>query len=53
MKLKQDIRSLTLVPGSGGVFEVVVNGRVIHSKTQTGKFPDPEKIVAAVRALRH
>lgn len=50
MRLKQDISSLTLVPMGGGVFEVTVNGEKIYSKKQTGQFPDPDKILKAVRA---
>ena len=50
MRLKQDIRSLSLVPAGGGVFEVTVNGEKIYSKKQTGEFPDPGTILKAVRA---
>ena len=35
-----------LVPGGGGVFDVVVDGKLIYSKHQTGRFPDPEEILA-------
>ena len=52
MKLKQHVRSLKLVPSSGGVFEVSVNGQKVFSKLQTGQFPDPDAIVQAVRAKR-
>jgi len=52
MRLKQEIGSLTLIPGSGGVFEVSVNGKNIYSKRQTGEFPDPAEIVQAVRGMR-
>jgi selenoprotein W-related protein len=48
--LKQDIRSLTLVPAKGGLFEVTVNGDKIYSKKETGEFPDPAAIVKTVRA---
>jgi len=51
LRLKQDISSLTLVPASGGVFEISVNGEKIYSKKQTGEFPDPAAIVKAVRAI--
>ena len=50
LRLKQDISSLTLVPASGGVFEISVNGEKIYSKKQTGEFPDPAAIVKAVGA---
>jgi selenoprotein W-related protein len=35
-----------LVKGAGGVFDVVVDGKLIYSKQQTGRFPDPEEILA-------
>jgi selenoprotein W-related protein len=40
------------VPSGGGAFEVIVNGEKIHSKLATGKFPEPEAILKAVRAKR-
>ena len=52
MRLKQEIRALTLVPSSGGAFEVTVNGQKIYSKLQTGKFPDRDAILKAVREQR-
>jgi len=52
LKLKQDIRSLKLIPSGGGAFEVTVNGQKIYSKLQTGKFPEPDVIVKAVRDKR-
>lgn len=42
---RQDIKSLQLVPSSGGVFEVEVNGKVVHSKKVQGKFPDEAKLI--------
>jgi len=35
-----------LVRGSGGVFDVVVDGKLIYSKHETGRFPDPDEILA-------
>ena len=52
MRLKQDIRSLRLVPAGGGRFEITVNGQKIYSKLEMGSFPDPEAIVRQVRDLR-
>ena len=44
----QDARGVEaeLVPGSNGVFDVVVDGKLIYSKHQTGRFPDPDEILA-------
>jgi len=34
------------VRSGGGVFDVAVDGKLIYSKHQTGRFPDPEEILA-------
>jgi selenoprotein W-related protein len=52
LRLKQSIRSLTLLPSGGGAFEVTVNGEKIYSKLATGQFPDPDAILKAVRSRR-
>lgn len=41
---KNDINSLTLIPSSGGVFEVKLEDNLIYSKKETGKFPEFEEI---------
>lgn len=43
---KQKIKSLELVPSSGGCFEITVDGELIYSKLEVGKFPDEAQIVA-------
>ena len=40
-----------LVPGSGGVFDVAVDGRVVYSKKQTGRFPRPGEVPALIQDL--
>ena len=50
LRLKQDIRSLTLLPAGGGVFEVSVDGQKIYSKKNSGQFPDPAAILKMVKA---
>jgi selenoprotein W-related protein len=39
-----------LIPSTGGVFEVSLNGRKVYSKLDTGKFPEPDTVLAAIRA---
>jgi selenoprotein W-related protein len=39
---------LKLIPASGGCFELTVDGRLIYSKLETGKFPDEQWAVEAV-----
>jgi predicted Rdx family selenoprotein len=40
------IAELTLVTGSAGVFDVVVDGEVIYSKHSTGRHAEPGEVLA-------
>lgn len=39
-KYKNEVTALTLIPSSGGVFEVTSNDQLIFSKKQEGRFPE-------------
>ena len=39
------ITTITLIPGKGGVFEVVVDGELIFSKIQLGRHAEPGEVV--------
>lgn len=39
-----------LIPSSGGVFEVVADGRLVFSKKSLGRFPEEGEIVTLIRA---
>ncbi len=41
----------TLIQGSGGVFEVVIDGRLVFSKRQLGRFPEPEEVRSILDAI--
>lgn len=43
------IASLTLVMGSKGVFEVVVDGETIYSKADEGRHADPGEVLERFR----
>jgi len=34
-----------LIPSTGGVFEVLVDGVLVYSKKETGEFPDEQQLV--------
>jgi selT/selW/selH-like putative selenoprotein len=40
-----------LVPSSGGVFEVVADGRLVFSKKAAGRHTDPDEIIALLTAM--
>lgn len=44
-----DITSLTLVPGTGGIFEVRLNGTPIFSRKEAGRFPESKELKQLVR----
>ena len=39
-----------LIEGGNGVFDVVADGKLIFSKHRTGRFPEAEEILDALRA---
>jgi selenoprotein W-related protein len=45
---KTKIKGFTLIPASGGCFEVTINGELVYSKLKTGQFPDEAAIADAV-----
>ncbi len=40
----------TLIAGGGGVFTITVDGRVVYSKAETGRFPKPGEAARAAGA---
>lgn len=43
------ISELTLVTGSKGVFEVVVDGRTLYSKYESGRHAEPLEVLTLFR----
>lgn len=39
-----------LIKGGGGQFEVVLDGNLIFSKKQQGRFPEPQEILEKIPA---
>lgn len=40
-----------LIESTGGVYEITVDGVLIHSKAQTGVFPDEVELLEKLRNL--
>jgi selenoprotein W-related protein len=40
-----------LVCGDGGIFDVVVDGDMIFSKHESGRFPESDEILSKIRNL--
>ena len=43
-KYGNSVEQLSLVPSSGGVYDVIKNGTLIYSNKKQGRFPELEEI---------
>ena len=44
-----EMGEVALVPGTGGVFEVRLNGTLIFSRKEAGRFPESKELKQLVR----
>ena len=42
---------IDLIPSSGGVFEVKLDGELLFSKKETGRFPDQDEVDGMLDAI--
>ena len=50
LKYRKDMTSVKLIPSQGGRFEVSLNGRLLFSKLEEGRFPEPKELMASIDA---
>jgi selenoprotein W-related protein len=43
------IRTLEIVPGTGGIFDVHVDGELVFTKAMLGRYPDPDEVIPLLR----
>ena len=46
---EQELGEVALVPGTGGVFDVRVDGQLIYSRKAEGRFPESKELKQLVR----
>jgi selenoprotein W-related protein len=46
---EQDIESVALAPGTGGVFDITIDGALVWSRKEAGRFPDIKELKQLVR----
>ena len=49
LTFEQDVGGVTLVPGTGGVFDVRVGDALVWSRAKEGRFPDIKELKRLVR----
>jgi selenoprotein W-related protein len=52
LELGERIKSLTLIPSSGGAFEIRANGKLLHSKLDSGDWPDFDQMVSQIKKTK-
>ena len=52
VEYKKDIDTFTLVPSDKGRFELSVNGELIYSKVQEGRFPEYGEVKPKIDACK-
>jgi selenoprotein W-related protein len=45
------LRELVLVPGTGGVFDVHVDGELVFEKKMIRRYPQPEDVLPLLRPV--
>jgi len=48
---ESEIGAVSLVPGTGGIFEVTVDGRRVWSRAKEGRFPDIKELKQRLRDI--
>jgi selenoprotein W-related protein len=49
MTFEQDLESVALKPGTGGIFDITLNQRLIFSRKEAGRFPEVKEVKQLVR----
>jgi selenoprotein W-related protein len=49
MTFGDELGEVALLPGTGGIFEVRLNGELLWNKKQAGRFPEPKEIKQLIR----
>jgi len=50
-ELEAFVKSWTLIPGSGGVFEVIVNGELVFSKKALKRHAEPGEVHRIIKDI--
>lgn len=48
---EQELNSITLKPGTGGIFEVRLNGELIFSRKEAARFPESKELKQLIRDI--
>ncbi len=46
---EQDLKAVTLIPGTGGIFEVRLNDELLFARSEAGRFPESKELKQLIR----
>lgn len=46
---EQDLSSVALKPGTGGIFEIHLDGQLLFSRKEIGRFPEAKEVKQLIR----
>ncbi|MDX1518724.1 MAG: SelT/SelW/SelH family protein [Gammaproteobacteria bacterium] len=49
MTFAEDVQEVSLRPGKGGVFNVYIDGELLYSKQESGRFPESSELKQMMR----
>ncbi len=49
MTFEDDLGEIALKPGRGGIFEIWLNGELLFSRRQSGRFPESKELKQLIR----
>jgi selenoprotein W-related protein len=50
---EQAIDAIEVVPGTGGIFDVHLDGALLFTKAMLGRYPEPEDVLPLLREQIH
>jgi len=50
-EFEHNIGSITIIPSTGGVYEVIAGDSLVYSKKETGRHAEYEEVAEPIRAL--
>jgi selenoprotein W-related protein len=49
-ELEREVASVEVVTGTGGIFDVHLDGELVFEKSMLGRYPEPEDVLPLIRA---
>ena len=49
-ELESNVAAVEVVTGSGGIFDVHLDGELVFTKSMVGRYPDPDDVMPLLRA---